>query len=95
MAEKTSKVSNNLIRILFNTIKRRKLASVVYPILLHGELIRANTMTVSGWKNIVKVQRRMVLRRAMTYRIVSADVAQVLTATPFMDLIVYKRKTVY
>lgn len=100
VATKAGKVAQGLSRIMPNIsaakpTKRRLLSNVVHSIMLYGSPFWAQDMNTPGWIELAKVQRRMCLRVASSYRTVSGDAIGVIAGIAPIDLLAKDRNRLY
>lgn len=99
-ATKAGKATQKIGRILPNIRaatprKRRLLSNVTHSLLLYGAPAWADRMSTSGITQLLKVQRRIALRVASLYRVVSLEAAHVLANIPLVDLLAKERKEIH
>ena len=99
VAAKARKVVQGLSRILLNIsaakpAKRKLLSNVAHSIMLYGSPFWVQDMSPSGWEELFKVQRCMLLRVASAYCTVSKAI-EVITSTALLDLLAKSRKIIY
>lgn len=97
---KSGKVANNLARILPNISAakpktRRLLANVVHSIILYGSPIWAHKMSPKGKTELAKIQRRVALRVASAYCIVSYNAIQIIADMPPIALMAIERQDIF
>lgn len=90
MAAKAGKVVQGLSRILPNIsaakpAKRNLLSNVAHSIMLYVSPFWVQDMSLSGWAELFKVQRRILLRVASAYCTVSKEAKEVITSTAPLD----------
>jgi len=100
VAAKAGKVAQNLSRIIPNisadkSRKRKLLNNVVHSILLYGAPIWAQDMFKTGWSTLLKIQRRICLRIASAYCIVSSDAVGVITCIAPLNLMADESRRIY
>jgi len=100
VAAKARKVVQGLSRMLPNIsaakpAKRKLLSNVAHSIILYGSPFWVQDLSPSGWAELFKVQRRMLLRVATAYCTVSKEAIEVITSTATLDLLAKSRKTIY
>jgi len=96
VATKAGKIAQVLSRVMPNInaakpTKRRLLSNVVHSIMLYGSPFWAQDMNPSGWTELAKVQRRMHLRVASSYRTVFEDAVGIAP----IDLLAKDRKRLH
>lgn len=97
-AEKANAAVQKLARILPNVSaakqgKRTLMSNVVYSLLLYGTPVWSGRMSCKGINEMIKVQRRIILRVACAYRTTSTDALQVVASIPPLDLQAKRRKS--
>jgi len=96
-ATKAGNVVQKLARIMPNIsaakpTKRKLLSNVAHSILLYGSPIWAEEMSVAGWTELLKVQRRICLRVASAYCTTSREAIAVITGIAQLNLLAKERK---
>lgn len=98
---KKSEISINALRAILPNVgglgqhARRLLAQVPHSVLLYGAPLRSGNMSAGGLKLLSQCQRRIALRVATAYRIISSDALLVLAGIPPIDLMASERAELY
>lgn len=79
---------------LASTKKRRLFANVVHSIILYGAPIWASDMSVTGIRELSKVQRSIALRVASAYCTVSLEAVLVISDMPPIDLLAREKQNI-
>uniref|UniRef100_A0A2S2NL09 Retrovirus-related Pol polyprotein from type-1 retrotransposable element R1 n=1 Tax=Schizaphis graminum TaxID=13262 RepID=A0A2S2NL09_SCHGA len=100
VAAKAGKVVRRLSRIMPNIsaakpTKRKLLSNVAHSVLLYGAPVWAGEMSAAGWKELLKVQRRICLRVASAYCTTSREAACVIVGIAPLNLLAKERKQIH
>jgi len=99
-AAKAGKIVSRLSRIMPNIsaakpTKRKLLSNVAHSVMLYGAPVWAGEMSAEGWKELLKVQRRICLRVASAYCTTSRDAICVISGIPPLNLLAKERKEIH
>lgn len=100
VAAKAGNVVRRLSRIMPNIsaakpTKRKLLSNVAHSVLLYGAPVWAGEMSAAGWKELLKVQRRICLRVASAYCTTSREATCVIAGIAPLNLLAKERKLIH